>query len=82
VASGKKLVEFKEATPLPAADVLTAPCDVLIPAALGGVITEANAGTLQCKMVVEAANGPVTPDGDAVLRRCAGLPTMASTGTA
>lgn len=35
----------------------------------GGVITEANAGQLQCKYVVEAANGPTTPGGDAVLRK-------------
>ncbi len=44
------------------------PCDVLVPAAIGGVITDVTAGSLECKYVVEAANGPTTPEGDAVLR--------------
>lgn len=41
MAAGKRLVDFPEATPFPAADILTQPCDVLIPAAIGGVITGA-----------------------------------------
>ena len=44
------------------------PAQVLIPAAIGGVITEANAGKLDCKLVIEAANGPTTPEGDKILR--------------
>jgi hypothetical protein len=44
------------------------PCDVLVPAAIGGVVTGENASRLQCKFLVEAANGPTTPEGDAVLR--------------
>lgn len=47
---------------MPAKDLLAVPCDVLMPAAIGGVITEENAGSLQCKFVVEAANGPTTPE--------------------
>ncbi len=44
------------------------PCDWLIPAALGGVITrEKNADTLNCKVVVEAANSPTTPTADKIL---------------
>ena len=49
--------------------ILTVPCDVLIPAAIGGVITEENVNALQCKVVVEAANGPTTPGADQELRR-------------
>lgn len=49
-------------------DVLRLPCDVLVPAAIGGVITEDNADSLQCKFLVEAANGPTTPEGDLKLR--------------
>lgn len=49
-------------------DVLTLPCDVLVPAAIGGIITEHNAAALQCKFLVEAANGPTTPEGDKILR--------------
>lgn len=68
LAGGKKLVEFAEATPFDKNELLYTPCDVLIPAAMGGVITEANAHKLQCKLVIEAANGPTTPEGDKVLR--------------
>ena len=39
-------------------------CDFLIPAALGGVIHKMNVEELNCKVVVEAANGPVTPTAD------------------
>ena len=52
------------------------PCDYLIPAALGGVITkEDNVDELQCKMVVEAANGPTTPIADKVLEQ-RGIPIL------
>ncbi|MCX7868413.1 MAG: Glu/Leu/Phe/Val dehydrogenase [Terrimicrobiaceae bacterium] len=43
-------------------------CDILIPAALEGVITSRNAPRLRCKILAEAANGPTTADGDDVLR--------------
>lgn len=46
---------------IPKDDILYMPCDVLIPAAIGGVIDETNAGRLSCKYVAEAANGPTTP---------------------
>ena len=39
-------------------------CDFLIPAALGGVIHKMNVDELNCKVVIEAANGPVTPTAD------------------
>jgi glutamate dehydrogenase (NADP+) len=48
-------------------DLLTTPCDLLVPAALDGVIEEINARDLQCKAVLEIANGPVTPAADAIL---------------
>lgn len=69
VAAGKPLVEFPGATPLGAnEDVLHIKCDVLCPSALGGVITGANADKLQCKLIGEGANGPITPAGDKILR--------------
>jgi glutamate dehydrogenase (NAD(P)+) len=49
--------------------ILFQPCDVLVPAALGGVITQENANALQCKIVAEGANGPTTPEADAMLRK-------------
>jgi glutamate dehydrogenase (NAD(P)+) len=48
-------------------ELLTGPCDVLVPAALGEVVDAANAEDVQARVVLEAANYPVTPDGDKVL---------------
>jgi glutamate dehydrogenase (NAD(P)+) len=47
--------------------VLTLPCDILIPAALERQITAENAGSLDCRLVAEAANGPTTPEADKIL---------------
>ncbi|MFM7321416.1 MAG: Glu/Leu/Phe/Val family dehydrogenase [Armatimonadota bacterium] len=59
---------YPDADPLPAADLLTLPVDVLIPAALQNQITAENAGRISAKVVVEGANGPTTPEADAILR--------------
>jgi len=47
--------------------VLEVPCDVLIPAAVERQITADNVEALDCGLVVEAANGPTTPEADEVL---------------
>jgi glutamate dehydrogenase (NAD(P)+) len=51
------------------AELLVLPCDVLVPAALGGVLTEANAEEVRAGMIVEAANGPTEPGADQIFRR-------------
>ena len=44
--------------------ILAHPCDILIPAAMEGVITDENASLLQCKVNAEAANRPDTYEAD------------------
>ena len=48
-------------------ELLTLKCDVLIPAAIENQITEKNAEKIDCKIVLEGANGPTTPEADKVL---------------
>ena len=47
-------------------DMLKLPCDIFIPAAVPDVIDESVARQLNCRYVVEAANGPTTVEGDKV----------------
>jgi glutamate dehydrogenase (NAD(P)+) len=61
------VVGFPDAERLDADALLELPVDVLMPAALGEVITSKNADRVNCKIVVEAANHPVTPVADAAL---------------
>ena len=44
-------------------------CDVLIPAAAGSQITDANAPRIRARIIAEGANAPTTPEGDDVLNR-------------
>lgn len=48
-------------------ELLELDCDVLIPAALGGVITADNAPRIKARIVAEGANGPTTPAADRIL---------------
>ncbi|MEO0938935.1 MAG: Glu/Leu/Phe/Val dehydrogenase [Pseudomonadota bacterium] len=50
------------------ASVLETDCDILIPAALEGVINLANAANIKAPLIIEAANGPVTSGADNILR--------------
>ena len=54
---------------------LATPCDLLIPAAIEGQIHRGNAASIRAKLVVEAANGPVTFGGDEILRQ-RGIPVL------
>jgi glutamate dehydrogenase (NAD(P)+) len=67
VTEGKLLREFPGAEPISAAELLTTECTILVPAALERVIHKGNVEKLRCRILAEAANGPTTPDADAVL---------------
>jgi glutamate dehydrogenase (NAD(P)+) len=66
---GNLVRDFPGARPIPADELLTTPCTVLVPAALERQITAANAGKLKCRVLAEGANGPTTPDADAILAK-------------
>jgi len=61
------LTGYTGATKLEAKSLLELDVDLLIPAALGGVITMANVERIKAPLIIEAANGPIDPDADAVL---------------
>jgi glutamate dehydrogenase (NAD(P)+) len=54
-------------SPVGRAEVLEVPCDMLIPAALERQLTAENAARIDTKVIVEAANGPTTPEAEALL---------------
>jgi glutamate dehydrogenase (NAD(P)+) len=59
--------DYPGGQPIDNAALLAADCDVLIPAALEQAITGANAERVRARLVVEGANGPTTPEADAIL---------------
>ncbi len=63
-----KVVGFPGAQALGVGETLAVACDVLIPAATENQLTRANADRVQARLIVEAANGPTTPEADALLR--------------
>jgi glutamate dehydrogenase (NAD(P)+) len=65
----KTIGGFPEAEAITNADLLTLPCDILVPAALERQITVDNAQKIQCRILAEGANGPTTPDADVILRQ-------------
>jgi len=66
---------FEPAEPVTNEQLLELSCDYLVPAALGEVIHAENAARIKARAVIEAANHPVTPDGDAVLNQ-RGIPVL------
>ncbi len=63
------ILGFSEADVLPMDQLLTQPCDVLVPAAMERVINASNAAQLRCKVLAEGANGPTTPDADEIIEK-------------
>jgi glutamate dehydrogenase (NAD(P)+) len=68
IVAGGQITEFEGAEKIDPDDLVAIPCDVFIPAALGGMIHEGNAARMECKVIVEGANSPTTPAADQILR--------------
>jgi len=69
VEKTKSVLGFPGVKKIRPSEVLFAEVDILIPAALENQITEANAHRVRCRILSEGANGPVTPEADAVLQK-------------
>ena len=69
VAQHRNVAGFPGGEAFPAEALLSEPCDVLVPAALGGVLTRANANDVRARYVIEGANHPTDPDADEIFGR-------------
>ncbi|MEM2231819.1 MAG: Glu/Leu/Phe/Val dehydrogenase [Candidatus Caldarchaeum sp.] len=61
------VINFPGSKPLTNEELLTTPCDILIPAALENSITKEIAEKVEAKLIVEGANGPTTSEADKIL---------------
>ncbi|MDO5633471.1 MAG: Glu/Leu/Phe/Val dehydrogenase [Micrococcus sp.] len=61
------VVDFAGSEAMPAAELLELDVDLLVPAAVEGVLTGENAHNVRATVIVEGANGPTTEDGDRIL---------------
>jgi glutamate dehydrogenase (NAD(P)+) len=64
---GGALAELKGGDRITNDELVTVDCDVLAPCALEQVVSETNADTVKAKLIVEGANGPLTPAADDIL---------------
>lgn len=63
------VVGFPGTVPVTNRELLETECDILVPAAVQSVITGENAAGVKARLVIEVANGPATPEGEAILER-------------
>jgi glutamate dehydrogenase (NAD(P)+) len=68
IAETGSVVGFPGTEPVSNEDLLTLPCDILVPAAVGGQIHAGNADKIKASLIAEGANGPTTPEADVILR--------------
>jgi glutamate dehydrogenase (NAD(P)+) len=68
-ASHRGIAGFPGARAISNDELLSLKVDVLVPAALGNVLTKSNAAEVQAKFIVEAANGPTHPDADELFQK-------------
>jgi len=69
VKKEKTVAGFPDTQTIGHEDLLTMDCDCLVPAALGGVLTEKNADAVGAKVILEAANSPTDPEADEIFQR-------------
>lgn len=69
-AETKGVKDFPGSEPISNEGLLGADVDLLVPAALGGVLTAENAKDVRAKCIIEAANNPTWPEADEVFHRC------------
>ncbi|MGH2952568.1 MAG: Glu/Leu/Phe/Val family dehydrogenase [Solirubrobacterales bacterium] len=67
ISKGGLITDFEGAEAIDADDLVAVPCDVFIPAALGGMIHDHNADRMDCRVLIEGANSPTTPAADRIL---------------
>ncbi|HWL92917.1 MAG TPA: Glu/Leu/Phe/Val dehydrogenase dimerization domain-containing protein [Phycisphaerae bacterium] len=75
VKATRGVADFPGSRAIDNEELLRLPVDILIPAALGGAITGDNADAVSAKLIIEAANSPVTPRADEMLR-ARGIPVV------
>jgi glutamate dehydrogenase (NAD(P)+) len=68
IADTGSVVGFPGADAVTNEELLTLPGDIVVPAAVGGQIHARNADRIKASLIAEGANGPTTPEGDAILR--------------
>ncbi len=68
MAEGGRLEECAVGDRITNAELYGLPCDLLVPAAIGGQVTAANADRIRASILVEGANAPTTPEADVILR--------------
>ncbi|MBI4906338.1 MAG: Glu/Leu/Phe/Val dehydrogenase [Acidobacteria bacterium] len=62
-----RVAGFPGSEAISASELLALSCDILVPAALENTVVEENAPYVKAKIIAEAANGPLTPEADAIL---------------
>jgi len=69
IAQHRKLEGLPGTTSISNDDLLLTECDILVPAAVGGVISSSNAEALKCRLIVEAANAPTSARAGDILEK-------------
>jgi glutamate dehydrogenase (NAD(P)+) len=68
IAEAGTVVGFPGTEPVTNEELMTLPCDILVPAAVGGQIHAGNADRVKAGLIAEGANGPTTPEADVILK--------------